>query len=206
MAGGTGCRRVWAGGPAGREKYQKAAAVCREMREYICAHTVFTALTERDFPSLDPCRLTVCTAGTDITGYALADALWSEHGVACEMADERNVVFILTESDTAGAIHRLRRGLRVLSRRRRETALPTETRPFPPAERVMSVRDARFAPSAEVSLSDAEGRVCARPVTPYPPGVPLLWPGEKITKAHVELIRERWYNDIDRITVVMPEK
>ena len=108
-------------------------------------------------------------------------------------------MFILTESDTAGAIHRLRHGLRVLSRRRRETALPTETRPFPPAERVMSVRDARFAPSAEVSLSDAEGRVCARPVTPYPPG-------EKITKAHVELIRERWYNDIDRITVVMPEK
>ena len=68
------------------------------------------------------------------------------------------------------------------------------------------MRDARFAPSAEVSLSDAEGRVCARPVTPYPPGVPLLWPGEKITKAHVELIRERWYNDIDRITVVMPKK
>ena len=197
--------RAYNEGP-GREKYQKAAAVCREMREYICAHTVFTALTERNFPSLDPCRLTVCTAGTDITGHALADALWSEHGVACEMADERNVVFILTESDTAGAIRRLRRGLRVLSRRRRETALPTETRPFPPAERVMSVRDARFAPSAEVSLSDAEGRVCARPVTPYPPGVPLLWPGEKITKAHVELIRERWYNDIDRITVVMPEK
>mgnify|MGYP000967920090 CR=1 FL=1 len=197
--------RAYNEGP-GREKYQKAAAVCREMREYICAHTVFTALTERDFPSLDPCRLTVCTAGTDITGHALADALWSEHGVACEMADERSVVFILTESDTAGAIHRLRRGLRVLSRRRRETALPVETRPFPPAERVMSVRDARFAPSAEVSLSDAEGRVCARPVTPYPPGVPLLWPGEKITKAHVELIRERWYNDIDRITVVMPEK
>ena len=198
-------QRAYNEGP-GREKYQKAAAVCREMREYICAHTVFTALTERDFPSLDPCRLTVCTAGTDITGHALADALWSEHGVACEMADERSVVFILTESDTAGAIHRLRRGLRVLSRRRRETALPVETRPFPPAERVMSVRDARFAPSAEVSLSDAEGRVCARPVTPYPPGVPLLWPGEKITKAHVELIRERWYNDIDRITVVMPEK
>ena len=197
--------RAYNEGP-GREKYQKAAAVCREMREYICAHTVFTALTERDFPSLDPCRLTVCTAGTDITGHALADALWSEHGVACEMADERSVVFILTESDTAGAIHRLRRGLRVLSRRRRETALPVETRPFPPAERVMSVRDARFAPSAEVSLSDAEGRVCARPVTPYPPGVPLLWPGEKITRAHVELIRERWYNDIDRITVVMPEK
>ena len=116
------------------------------------------------------------------------------------------MVFILTENDPAGAIYRLKHSLRVLSRRRSQTVPPKKTPPFPPAERAMSVRDARFAPCAEVSLSDAEGRVCARPVTPYPPGVPLLWPGEKITRAHVELIRERWYNDIDRITVVMPEK
>ncbi|MFQ9127487.1 MAG: hypothetical protein ACLR4Z_12725 [Butyricicoccaceae bacterium] len=122
--------RAYNEGP-GREKYQKAAAVCREMREYICAHTVFTALTERDFPSLDPCRLTVCTAGTDITGHALADALWGEHGVACEMADERNVVFILTESDTAGDPPSGDTVCAYSSRRRRETALPTETRPFP---------------------------------------------------------------------------
>ena len=45
--------RAYNEGP-GREKYQKAAAVCREMREYICAHTVFTALTERDFPRSTP--------------------------------------------------------------------------------------------------------------------------------------------------------
>ncbi len=57
---------------------------------------MFTALTEDHFPALDPCRLTVCTAGTDITGHQLADTLWSECGVACEMADDRNVVFILT--------------------------------------------------------------------------------------------------------------
>lgn len=92
----------------------------------------FTALTERDFPSLDPCRLTVCTAGTDITGHALADALWSEHGVACEMADERNVVFILTENDPAGAIYRLKHSLRVLSRRRSQTVPPKKRRRFRP--------------------------------------------------------------------------
>ena len=38
---------------------------------------------------------------------------------------------------------------------------------------------------------------------PYPPSVPLLWPGEKITRAHIELIRERWYNEIGEITVVI---
>ena len=72
---------------------------------------------------------------------------------------------------------------------------------LPIAHEVLSAEDEEL-----VAVAATEGRVCARPVTPYPPGVPLLWPGEKITKAHVELIRERWYNDIDRITVVMPEK
>ena len=63
----------------------------------------------------------------------------------------------------------------------------------------MRVRDAWFAPTGRVEPAAAEGLICARPVTPYPPGVPLLWPGEKITRAHIELIRERWYNEISEI-------
>ncbi|MDY3617390.1 hypothetical protein [Agathobaculum sp.] len=53
-------------------------------------------------------------------------------------------------------------------------------------------------------VESAAGLVCARPVTPYPPGIPLLWPGEKITGAHIELLRERWYNEVDEIYVVIP--
>ena len=87
----------------------------------------------------------MCTAGTDITGHQLADTLWSECGVACEMADDRNVVFILTGSDPNGAISRLKRGLRRISKRRELLPLPSLSAPFPPAERVMSVRDAWFS-------------------------------------------------------------
>ena len=112
-------------------------------------------------------------------------------------------MFILTGADTAGAVHRLRRGLRHISRRRRETLMPAPAAPFPAAERVMRVRDAWFSQTGRVEPAAAENLVCARPVTPYPPGVPLLWPGEKITRAHIELIRERWYNDISEITVVI---
>ena len=129
--------------------------------------------------------------------------LWSEYGVACEMADDRNAVFILTGADTAVSLHRLRRGLRRISNRRHETLAPPPAAPFPPAERVMTVREAWFAHTGRVEPAAAEGLICARPVTPYPPGVPLLWPGEKITRAHIELIRERWYNEIGEITVVI---
>ena len=194
--------RAYTEGP-GRDAYRRSAEACAALREYIGRRTGFTSLDETHFPALDPCRLTVCTAGTDATGHRLADMLWSEYGVACEMADDRNAVFILTGADTGASLHRLRRGLRRISARRHETLPPPAAAPFPPAERVMRVRDAWFANTGRVEPAAAEGLVCARPVTPYPPGVPLLWPGEKITRAHIELIRERWYNEIGEITVVI---
>lgn len=194
--------RAYVEGP-GRTAYHRAAEACGELREYVARRTCFLPLVVADYPALDPCRLTVCTAGTDVTGHHLADMLWSECGVACEMADARNVVFILTCADSGVALYRLRRGLRRIARRRSEEVGLPSCVPFPPAEQVMRVRDAWFAKTGRVHPADAEGMVCARPITPYPPGVPLLWPGEKITRAHIELIRERWYNEIGEITVVI---
>lgn len=195
--------RAYIEGP-GRPAYHRAAETCMALRRYVDSRTRFTALGAHDFAELDPCRLTVCTAGTDITGQQLADALWRECGVACEMADLRNAVFILTCSDTGLAVRRLKKGLRRLSRRRVQTDVPHPAGAFPPAERVLSVRQAWFSHHGRLPIESAAGLVCARPVTPYPPGIPLLWPGEKITGAHIELLRERWYNEVDEIYVVIP--
>lgn len=188
----------------GREAYLRAAESCAELRQYVNTHTKFHALTTDDFAELDPCRLTVCTDGANLTGHQLADRLWSGFGVACEMADGQNVVFILTGMDAAISLYRLRRALRRIS----QTCAPAEPAgvhaAFPPANRVSSVRQAWFSKKMAVPVRDAAGLVCARPVTPYPPGVPLLWPGEKITPAHVELLTERWYNEISEIQVVIP--
>ena len=194
--------RAYMEGP-GRAAYCRAAESCAALRQMLAQHTCFTPLSVENHAMLDPCRLTVCTAGTDITGRRLADMLWSEFGVACEMADSRNAVFILTGSDTGGTLLRLRRALRRLSARRHETPPPAPAAPFPPAERVMPVRQAWFAEHTAVPLARATGQICARPVTPYPPGVPLLWPGEKITGAHIALLREKWYNEDGDIRVVI---
>lgn len=176
--------RAYTEGP-GRAAYRRAAETCGDLRDYIARRTCFTPLAESDFPALDPCRLTVCTAGTDITGRRLADMLWSEYGVACEMADDRNAVFILTGADTGASVYRLRRGLRRLSGRRREEPLPAAAAPFPPAARVMPVRQAWFSHTGRVAPAAAEGLVCARPVTPYPARrAAALAGGENYTGAH----------------------
>lgn len=193
--------RAYMEGP-GRAAYRHAAINGDLMRRYIGTHTKFGTLCESHYPEIDPCRLTVCTAGTKLSGYALADLLWHKYGVACEMADARNVVFILSGLDSTGALHRLRRGLRSISKVCRERELPPASPVFPSAVQVMSVRRSWFSPTRRIALENAENLICARPITPYPPGVPLLWPGEKITAEHIELIHERWYNEIKYVTVV----
>lgn len=194
--------RAYLEGP-GRAAYRRSAACCLKLRRWIQQHTCFTALSPTLFAALDPCRLTVCTAGTDITGRQLADTLWAEYGIACEMADERNVVFILTCSDTGSALRRLRHALAVCSRRREILPVPAPVDVMLPVKRMMSVRKAWFSTIKWVSVQEAEGKICARPVTPYPPGIPLLWPGEKITALHVAFLREKWYTIINEIAVVV---
>ena len=59
----------------------------------------------------------------------------------------------------------------------------------PQTERVLSIREAAARPRVSRSLADAEGEIAAESVTPYPPGIPLLLPGERITRAALDAIR-----------------
>jgi arginine/lysine/ornithine decarboxylase len=54
----------------------------------------------------------------------------------------------------------------------------------------MLPRDAFFARVENVKAKDAEGRICAELVTPYPPGIPVLAPGEEITEPILRYLEE----------------
>lgn len=65
-------------------------------------------------------------------------------------------------------------------------------------ERAISLRDALLKPQETVHIrcEEAAGKVVASAITPYPPGVPILWPGEVFTVDHLDLIRELRDNEI----------
>lgn len=50
-------------------------------------------------------------------------------------------------------------------------------------------RDAFFAPKETVTAGQAVGRICAEQITPYPPGIPVIIPGERITAELLEYLR-----------------
>lgn len=191
--------RAWMEG-AGAAAYAQCARRVAALRRDIDRTTVFRALSGADAP-LDPCRLTVCCRGTNVTGGALLDALHADFGIDAEMADREHVVFICTGADTARDYARLMGALRDPRFCRAPQDAPPQL-PFPAPQRACSVRQAFFAARRTVPLAQAAGCICARPVTPYPPGVPLLYPGERIGQVHIEFLRAGWYTDIVDICVM----
>jgi len=144
--------------------------------------------------SFDPTRLTISAADLGLSGYGLETALRDEYRIAVEAADPLNVVFNITFGDARADLEHLVASLSDLAARRRDAgggvarvtpaAAPAFTR------QVMSPRDAFFAPSRALPLDDCAGEVSAEMVTPYPPGIPVLGPGEEISGEVVAYLRE----------------
>jgi lysine decarboxylase len=152
---------------------------------------------------LDPLRLVVNVSGTGWKGYEVERFLRTEYHVEDEMADWFNVVYVLSPRDDAESTARLIAGLRAVSEqgaRNREQGMAEEDSlllapssmllqpPIPPL--AMPPRRAALAKKAVIPLASATGRTCAEMVMFYPPGIPLLMPGEMVTKETVDVCRQ----------------
>jgi arginine/lysine/ornithine decarboxylase len=138
----------------------------------------------------DPLRLVVNFAGTGWTGYDVEVYLRDEFQVEDEMADQTNAVYLLSPQDDVAARQRLLAGLKAISASPRKTKAGTPRLAEEELRRLMQPtipplgmlpREAALAPKHSVPLAGAAGQTCAEMVMFYPPGIPLLMPGETIT-------------------------
>mgnify|MGYP000925345635 FL=1 len=136
----------------------------------------------------DPTRIVIDTTLSDMTGYDLYNILFTEYRIAAEMCDTYHVVFIAAMADTAEDMNKITRALTEIDRRTKRSTGTSLKLPF--AAGKCSIPDLYdyLASSEEVPLTNAAGRTCAEVVTPYPPGIPVLCPGEVITKEHVHYL------------------
>lgn len=175
-------------------EYAAAVRETARLRRKYDGKNGLRALTGADAP-LDPLRLTVSCPD----GRTLSDTLYESHGVACEMADRFNLVFIVTPADLPANLARLEAALDACAP---NAPLAPPVFAVPPAPvRACPVRQALLSPAKAVPLREAAGQVCARPVTPYPPGIPLLWPGEEIPVKHIEFLTDRCYNTVSEVFI-----
>ena len=140
---------------------------------------------------LDPTKLTVSVRSLGISGLEAERILRHRCKIQCELSDPGNLLFILSMADTKQEANRLLDGLSYLSRRchGKETPLPLPP-PCPPALQRLSPREAFWAPTETVAVNKAAGRISAEQISFYPPGIPVLCPGEEISAERIRYIRE----------------
>ena len=133
----------------------------------------------------DPLHVVIDVSGLDTSGYDAADWLREHQHLDVGLSDHRRIEATLSVADDEQTAARLISALRSLTGHAADLprAKPVE---LPSAdglelEPVMLPRDAFFAAKETVPADEAAGLICAEQITPYPPGIPVIIPGERIT-------------------------
>jgi len=154
-------------------------------------------LLDKGVASFDATRLTISSCDLGHSGYELETVLRDDYRIAVEAADPLNVVLNVTYGDSRADLEGLVAALRAYASRRAGkagggspacTGLLTRAPAF--TRQVLSPREAFFTPAEALPLSECAGRVSAEMVTPYPPGIPILGPGEEISPEIVAYLEE----------------
>ena len=131
---------------------------------------------------LDTTRLVISASDLGITGFELADRLYEEYRVGLELADEKNVVAVVTYANEREDIQNLVDALEKIAQNTIQSQENIKNFSMPSVpESVLSPRQAYFAPKKRISWENAKGKITGEALIPYPPGIPLVNPGEIIT-------------------------
>jgi arginine decarboxylase len=142
---------------------------------------------------LDILHILIDVSQLGISGYQATD--WLRENCRLDMGtnDHRRIEAVVSVSDDRDTAERLLAGLRDLAAA--APGLPRPSAVLIPSEKdlyletVMLPRDAFFGPVENIAVEEAPGRIAAEMATPYPPGVPLLLPGERINQAAIDYLR-----------------
>jgi arginine decarboxylase len=146
------------------------------------------------FCTLDPTRVTVDVSALGLDGYTADDILTQRFGVIAELPTLRHLTFIVSIGNTQEDISQLIDAFEQLARMK---TVPGSVQPLInqidlPCLEVpeRSPREAFFAPQDSVPIHESVGRISAETICPYPPGIPIILPGEKITEAAIAQLKQ----------------
>lgn len=143
--------------------------------------------------ALDPTKLIIHLDQLNISGQAAETWLREHHQIEVELSDFGNLLCFITIGDHEESIQKLLSALQDLS----ATFYQKKAKAFKPIhlpripELTMTPREAFYHQSiTTLPLEKTVNMICAEPITVYPPGIPVLLPGERISREHIEYIQE----------------
>ncbi|MGW7346668.1 aminotransferase class I/II-fold pyridoxal phosphate-dependent enzyme [Streptomyces sp. NPDC054854] len=175
----------------GKALYDDALALAHHVRHRISRIDGMRVHGREDFcgpgkaADTDPLQVIIDISAWKVTGYQAADWLRQHHRINLHIADHRRISAQLTHADDPTTAETLLTALTDLAAHAPQlrTGQPVKV-PSPAGLRLEQAalpRDAFFGPTEQVPWRKAEGRIAAEMLTPYPPGIPAVLPGERLT-------------------------
>ncbi len=137
----------------------------------------------------DTTKLSVHTLEVGLAGIEVYDILRDEYDIQVEFGDIGNLLAYISVGDRKQNLERLVSALSEIRRRFKRTKAGMLTQEYIPPQVVITPKKAFYAEKQVLPLAESEGYVCTEFVMCYPPGIPILAPGERITREILEYIQ-----------------
>lgn len=141
-----------------------------------------------NFYAFDPTKLSIHTRSIGLAGIEVYDLLRDEYNIQIEFGDLGNMLAILSVGDRAMEIERLIAALAEIKRLYARDPIGMLENEYVEPVVVTTPRTAFYAPKHSLPLANSLGHISGEFVMCYPPGIPILAPGEKITAAALDYI------------------
>lgn len=170
----------------GKEVFAKVTDMAEYAREEINAIGGYYAfgkelINGNSIYDFDPTKLSVHTRDIGLAGIEVYDILRDEYDIQIEFGDIGNILAYLSIGDRPQELERLVSALAEIRRRYQRDSGGLLSQEYIDPEVVSSPQEAFYAKKQSLPLQESVGRVCCEFVMCYPPGIPVLAPGERIT-------------------------
>ncbi|MCF0122237.1 MAG: aminotransferase class V-fold PLP-dependent enzyme [Lachnospiraceae bacterium] len=177
----------------GKESFQKVIALAEYARDeinkiggyYAFSRELINGSSVYDF---DTTKLSVHTLELGLAGIEVYDILRDEYDIQIEFGDIGNVLAYLSIGDRRQEVERLVSALSEVKRRYQKDKAGMLTQEYIDPHVITTPQESFYAEKEAVPLKQAAGRVCSEFVMCYPPGIPILAPGEAVTQEILDYI------------------
>ena len=178
----------------GKESFEKVIELSEYARREINAIGGYYAYSKELIDGVSVCdfdvtKLSVYTQGIGLTGIEVYDLLRDEYDIQIEFGDIGNILAYISIGDRIQDIERLVGALADIKRLYSRDGKDLIAGEYIQPELVLSPQEAFYSERRSLSLDESVGQVCGEFVMCYPPGIPILAPGERITREIVDYIQ-----------------
>ena len=177
----------------GKETFEKVKELAEYARGEINAIGGYYAFSRElvngdSIFDFDVTKLSVNTLDIGLAGIEVYDLLRDEYDIQIEFGDLGNILAYVSIGDRMREIERLVSALSEIRRRFAKSGADLMEQEYIDPEVAVSPQEAFYAETESLPIEETAGRICSEFVMCYPPGIPILAPGERITRPILDYI------------------